>query len=371
MVGDAGRLSDAGGLSDAGDRPEGGSAGRPATPAEREPTLTELVERFGPAALARSHKHHDVRVTVGTGAERYVVFEPANPRPDTAPLIFFHHGWDGTNPKYYGAWIDHLVRRGSIVVFPIYQRANSDPPALVTKVALAADQAALRLLGTADHVRPDLERVGAVGYSMGASISVNLAALPEPRPLPRLRALLLANPGDGFHVARGKDAVSILGDLSTLQKDTRAIVLVGDDDPIAKRTGPEIYGKLCGLPADQRRMLRMHTDRHGADVARADHLAPSAFRASYDFGLTASGSTLMSSREPNAQAAGATIGPVDMYGYWRLADAVFDETFFQTNADAVFGAGLAATFMGVWPDGVAVAPLTSDDRPCQREAGAP
>ena len=57
----------------------------------------------------------------GKGGQEYWMFEPDSPRPRTAPVIVFLHGWGGMNPLYYGAWIDHLVKRGNIVIYPRYQ----------------------------------------------------------------------------------------------------------------------------------------------------------------------------------------------------------------------------------------------------------
>jgi acetyl esterase/lipase len=55
------------------------------------------------------------------GAKEYWIYEPDKPKPNVAPVVIFVHGWGGTNPLYYGAWIDHIVKRGNIVVFPRYQ----------------------------------------------------------------------------------------------------------------------------------------------------------------------------------------------------------------------------------------------------------
>ena len=57
----------------------------------------------------------------GKGGQEYWIFEPDSPKPRTAPVIVFLHGWGGMNPLYYGAWVDHLVKRGNIVIYPRYQ----------------------------------------------------------------------------------------------------------------------------------------------------------------------------------------------------------------------------------------------------------
>src|SRR5262249_51216282 len=69
-----------------------------------------------------TYPHKSVkRQEVGTGGQSYWLFEPAEPTPDVAPVVVFSHGWLAVNPGAYGAWIDHLVRRGMIVIFPRYQ----------------------------------------------------------------------------------------------------------------------------------------------------------------------------------------------------------------------------------------------------------
>ena len=63
----------------------------------------------------------------GKGGQEYWIFEPDSPKPRTAPVIVFLHGWGGMNPLYYGAWLDHLVKRGNIVVYPRYQATLLTP----------------------------------------------------------------------------------------------------------------------------------------------------------------------------------------------------------------------------------------------------
>src|SRR5712671_3416242 len=69
----------------------------------------------------REYTHQVVtKAHFGEGSHEYGLYEPDQPRPASAPLIVFFHGWGATNPAIYGAWIEHLVRRGNIVVFPRY-----------------------------------------------------------------------------------------------------------------------------------------------------------------------------------------------------------------------------------------------------------
>ena len=56
-----------------------------------------------------------------TGPGRTGCSSPPSRRPKTAPVVVFNHGWLAVNPGAYGAWIEHLVRSGRIVIFPRYQ----------------------------------------------------------------------------------------------------------------------------------------------------------------------------------------------------------------------------------------------------------
>jgi len=104
----------------------------------------------------------------GKGGQEYWIYEPDSPRPRTAPVIVFLHGWGGMNPLYYGAWVDHLVKRGNIVVYPRYQANLLTPIKDFLPNTLAAVKDALHRLQTErGHVTPDLSKFATVGHSLG------------------------------------------------------------------------------------------------------------------------------------------------------------------------------------------------------------
>ena len=89
--------------------------------------------------------HHGVkRYEIGQGPRSYFIFEPDKPKPEgKAPVVVFLHGWFAVNPGFYGAWIDHLVRDGRIVIFPRYQNDVGTMPQDFLPNALAAIRDAL------------------------------------------------------------------------------------------------------------------------------------------------------------------------------------------------------------------------------------
>src|SRR4051794_39161475 len=115
----------------------------------------------------------------------YWLFEPTGPRAGTPvpagslPLVIFPHGYTGTDPEIYHAWLDHLVRRGAIVIYPDWQPwdASQTNDAMALPNAVTAIKAALAELSSGDHAQPDLHRVALMGHSFGGLIGVQYVAM--------------------------------------------------------------------------------------------------------------------------------------------------------------------------------------------------
>ena len=121
--------------------------------------------------------HHAVkRYEIGQGPRSYWIFEPDKPMPETRRWSSFH-GWFAVNPGFYGAWIDHLVRDGKIVIFPRYQNDVGTLPQDFLPNSLGAIRDALQVLHDGvGHVRPDTGRFALIGHSMGGSLAAQIAA---------------------------------------------------------------------------------------------------------------------------------------------------------------------------------------------------
>jgi acetyl esterase/lipase len=101
----------------------------------------------------------------GQGGKEYWIYEPDRPKPTTAPVVVFIHGWGGTNPLYYGAWIDHLVKRGNIVIFPRYQSSIlTRREDFIPNTLDAIKDGIQRLQTERGHVRPDFSKFATVGH---------------------------------------------------------------------------------------------------------------------------------------------------------------------------------------------------------------
>lgn len=193
---------------------------------------------------------------IGKGGEGVYLFRPGG---EPKRMVIFFHGQGGpeeTTPTYHRAWIDHLVRRGAIVVYPRYE---TDYSGAVLDNAAKGVRTAMRRLG------PQTVPVLALGYSRGAALAVEYAAAAPGRHLPVPNAIESVNP-----VPYGEQARIV--DLRPIRRGTILSVLVSEEDPHATDGMTLLLDRLrkAGFSPDG---VRLHVARsHGGFTA--DHLAP-------------------------------------------------------------------------------------------------
>ncbi|MBS1210213.1 MAG: hypothetical protein H6R19_2611 [Proteobacteria bacterium] len=324
-----------------------------------------LARRYSPESWQAQRVHRSVEVlTVGDGPARAYVFMPQNPSAQGAPLVLFQHGWLGMNPKNFGGLIDLLVRRGAVVIYPVYQDGDQTPPQRVTTIAAQADAAALALVQMRHPELVDTRKVLYLGFSMGASISLNLALRPESYGLPAPRALLLISPGDAHHVAKGALAESIIGRVETLPADLPTVLVSGlADTGIGVPTARAIAARLCHLPEQKRALLFFPSDSDEGVRIQAGHGSPGAPDSRYDF---PDSRARVPSSIPgrNDFEASASLNLLDYYGYWRLATRLLDWVDGAPYPDEIFNRSRADNrFLGLWPSGKPYAEALSEN-PC-------
>lgn len=326
-----------------------------------------LNARYAPAAWLTQRTHRNVEVmTVGDGPSRAYVFMPQNPGATRAPLVFFHHGWLGMNPKNFGGLIDLLVRRGAVVIYPVYQDGDQTPPQRVTEIAGQADASALALLQMRYPERVDTDKVFYLGFSMGASISLNLALKPERFGLPAPRAMLLIAPGDAHHVAKGALAESIIGHVEALPRNLPTVLVAGmADSQIGLPTARSLAARLCHLPERQRALILFPSDSDEGVRIQAGHGSAGAPDSRYDF-PDSRAPVLTSIPGRNDFEASGSLNLLDYYGYWRLATRLLDWVDGKDYPEEIFSRNTAENrFLGIWPSGKPYAEALIED-PCRR-----
>jgi hypothetical protein len=184
-------------------------------------------------------------------------------------VIFFHGQGDETEatPVHHRPWIDHLVQKGAVVVYPRYEQVYS--PAILDPAVAGVRQASGRL---------DLKGlpVLALGYSRGAALAVEYAAVAARQRVPVPDAIESVNPvpfGETAHIV----------DLGALRPRTVLAVIVSEKDPHASDGAGLLIQRLrqAGFPGNQ---IELNIARSSGSFT-ADHLGPldssPAARAAY------------------------------------------------------------------------------------------
>jgi len=236
------------------------------------------------------------------------------------------NGGGGDGGQGFRAWIEHLVRRGAIVVYPAYGSSTAQAD------VAAAMRAALAELAGGGHARPDPARTAVVGFSFGGPLAADYAAVAAAAGLPVPGALLVYGPSRVYPAP----------DRPPPPPATRALVLVGDYDPGAGPGAGAMWEWLAPLPAEQRDFVSLVSDDHGQPSLSAVHFVP-----------------LTDPRPPNPVVF---LDALDWYGTWKLTDALMACAFAGEWCEYAFGDTPEQRFMGVWSDGVPVKePVVGDD----------
>lgn len=276
--------------------------------------------RSGPGGAAYAHAEMAESVH-GEGGEQFWVFEPREPRLKSAPVILFLHGFSAMDPDGYRGWIEHLVRRGNVVIYPRWQETLRTPPAEFLPNTITAMRGALEVLGQPGRTSADLTRFALVGHSAGAAIGINYAADASEKQLPIPKAAVLVQPGQGTKYG---PVVLPAPDPEKLPEEMKLIVAAGDMDSIVGEASARRIWRETG-PLKDRAYVTVQSDLHGTPRLRAGHLSP-----------------LSSDLE--------TADTLDWRGWWRLLDAACDAAFSAKPMEI-------APDMGAWSDGRPVKPL--------------
>jgi len=296
------------------------------------PTRNRLTNQVYPHESVSRHE-------IGSGARSYWLFEPGTPAPKSAPVVVFNHGWLAVNPGAYGAWINHLVRSGHIVIYPRYQSDVATPPAKFLPNALSAIRDAFDVLDASPkHVRPDRERFALIGHSAGGNLAAQLAAIAKEQGLPSPRAVICMLPGQ-VQTLRGPS-------LSEIPAQTLLVVVAAESDlVVGDIRARQIFSGATAIPTTRKKYVLYRNDLHGSPRLIADHLAPTAALSTFD-----SGDGLLSS----IQMSQAALNAFDYAGFWRLADLTLEAAFSKKTLDEATNQGELFRHLGYWSDGKAV-----------------
>ena len=310
-----------------------------------------------------AEKFANVRVVgVGSGTERAYVLIPEMAEMRPLPVTIFLHGWLGMSPRNFGALIDHVARRGSIVIYPVYQDGDRTPPQQVTGLAAIGIGNALAYLERKHPGLADTSKTLYSGFSMGATIALNFAAQPERYAVPPPSAVVAIAPGDARHIAHGPLAQSIIGPLEKIPSNLPVAILSGlEDTGIGVSTARQIAPRLCHILEDRRVLMFFPPGGSDEKPVRAGHGSPGAPDSRYDFRSAQSVDVLMPRR--GYYEVSSSTNYLDFYGYWRVIAGAFDWVAMGRYPTEVFSDVASQTAMGLDGDG-RPNPLALIEQPC-------
>ena len=201
--------------------------------------------------------HSTAEGPIGKGSSGVWLYRPAGKPKD---VVVYFHGQGGpkeATPVNHLPWINHLVKRGSIVVYPRYEMAyEADPMQYVVNGVKAAEK------------KVDVKGlpVLAIGYSRGAAIAVEYGAAAEQNKVPVPDWIMSVFPAPYGNQKK-------LIDLAELPHFTELVILVGDKDQIVGTAGAVLLGQRLqrgGFPGENIQVSQVQS--HGSFTA--DHFAP-------------------------------------------------------------------------------------------------
>jgi len=374
----------------AADPTPGDKCGAPATTAPPSAAPPAQPAK-GPGGA--EYAHQDVVISEHLdGGKKYHLFQPANPRPAKAPVIILTHGWAAIHPVAYGKWIEHLVRRGNIVIYPHYQANLFTLSHEFLPNTIASVKDALNVLQKEESVLPDLSRVAFVGHSAGGLLAANLAAVAKDEGLPVPKALMVVQPG--------VSQLFPMKDMKQIPAGTLLLAIVGDQDKVTgDADAKRIFAETTQVSSEDKDFIILRSDDHGRPRLRGSHMAPVALggkgidtkgaarhqiRAALERGLDGGtgnnkgglgngedGDTKTTDSTKPTKTGPQRVGgegntmtdAMDYYGTWKLFDGLTDAAFHKKNRKYALGNTPEQRFMGKWSDGTAVKELVVTKEP--------
>jgi acetyl esterase/lipase len=173
-------------------------------------------------------------------------------------VVVYLHGWGANLPfEWHQAWFEHLLARGSAVLFPEYQDGVDDAFVVAPYDLRAGLRLGFRALRGRDVP------VVAAGFSVGASLAFVYAKRAELWSIPPPRAVYSVFPVDPVLIDPNLDVSGL--------HDTRIVLLVGDRDDVVGRSGGDAFwSMLSSVPPGEKEYRMIRT----TDDLLADHEAP-------------------------------------------------------------------------------------------------
>lgn len=276
-------------------------------------------------------------------AQNYWLFEPVNDSNKPLNVVVFTHGYSAKNPGVYGAWIEHLTKKGNIVIFPRYQYNFTTTTHYFTGNAATAVKHAVNELKTnVKYQSVNTENAFYVGHSYGGVISANMALKYKEFELPKPIGLMMCNPGTGgFNGGRYR-----YKKYAAMDTTIPIIMIDGEKDRVVKGRFPKKLYKY--LKTDKNKIayitqLRQKTDSINITAYHNACLAPDD---KYN--------SITNSIQIRKGLKIGKVSAVDYFMFWKLADELMDYGFNNKESASFFNLHDKKVFLGSTAKGAIV-----------------
>lgn len=312
------------------DKTEAGKKTKAFPESNPEAKAPEAPEK-GPGSETYAHKSVETYEALEAG-EHYWLYTPAEPKLKKAPVVVFVHGYGAMKPESYDAWLEHICRRGNIVIYPQYQAHGLEPPAnYAPNCATSILDAFTYLEADKELVQPIKEDFAIVGHSAGGVTTANLAADWETLKLPKPKAAMPVQPGRGFSYTNQaqKNGLIPLSDYANIPEDCLLLPIFSDsDNTVGAWCAKTFFKDSTKVKAKNKNLVEVRSSTYADSPIIAEHRTPAA-----------------------PTTATEMIDVFDYYAYWKLFDGLSDAAFHGKNRDYALGDTPEQKFMGNYSDG--------------------
>jgi dienelactone hydrolase len=303
---------------------------RPVLPVPPEQPATGPGGRAGTYSEVAAQRY-------GSPPKGFWLFTPEEPVGEPAPegvalpVVLFLHGFTAVDPRAYRTWIDHIVRRGAVVIYPDYQTMDpfGTPWSEMLPNVLDATRDALARIDATPEIDADTSRLAVAGHSLGGVLAVSFAAVARDAGLPETPMVVALQPGGcagcpGIPRGFGLE----MPDLAGIPVETRLLVIVAENDSIVGDGAARvIWDRVPHVPLERRDYVIFREDDRGIPRLAAGH------------SLAQTG------------PLGGVEDSFDWFGTWKLFDLLADCTFRGTGCEDALGDTRIQRDMGAWSDG--------------------
>jgi len=316
---------------------------------------------------------------IGDASASSFVFHAASAAASPRPVVVFLHAWGAVNPQGYGGLIEHLARKGYLVIWPRYQEVGKTRPADATANASNLVKAAFAALESDAEAKPDPSRVAYVGHLAGAPLAMNLAAQAKTDGLPVPKLVMALTPGGIASDAKSRGI--LLSDLKQIDPATLIVAMTGDRDHLpSDRAVKRLLKEAEAVPNERKLIVRALSDDHGFPALSATLASPGAPKETYDgtkikLPLTAPAGDPRAKRQAQkwspdvvltgeqtvlvSQIGNNATDALDYLGYWKILEMAAKAAFSGKDAQALRN-DPSLTDMGRWSDTWPMKRLTAE-----------